>query len=83
MSDLIERLRGKGYLLRNIHEAQSLNYEAADELSRLAAENAALRDWVRDAPHRVRCMTNARDYVGKHEIKCDCGKAALTKETGK
>ena len=38
MSDLISRLRGDGYLLLNIHERQTLDYEAADELDRLNAQ---------------------------------------------
>jgi hypothetical protein len=47
------------------------------EYTRLAAERDALRSWVRAAPHLPGCMTNARDYVGKREIKCDCGKDDL------
>jgi len=38
MSDLISRLRGDGYLLLNIHERQTLDYEAAYELDRLNAQ---------------------------------------------
>jgi len=79
MSDLIERLRGEGYLLRNIHEAQSLDYEAADELSRLAAENAAMKGLLQGYIDDY--MSEDGMFPEKHYAKLF--RAALTKETEK
>jgi hypothetical protein len=79
MSDLISRLRGDGYLLLNIHERQTLDYEAAYELDRLNGqalelcaelsglrrENERLRELLLDARDMIRAGID--DYDGVQE----------------
>ena len=80
MSDLISRLRGDGYLLLNIHERQTLDYEAADELDRLNADVATLRSEVKGLHETSNTLHKDRDRLNAQALELCAELSGLRRE---